>query len=411
MHPQQAAFVDAFKHWDADGMAHALTQIVQALTGSDCSEHTQTEIHWQCREFLDAMESGGVIHGFPIPEGELYLSLRGGYEWSKKASRNTEVKLELGFSTQDRENLYPEDLRERCRRLDLRTQTVVLDRAEVRVPGPLYGEPGYVSGRRGRPSIHRPPCELGAIPEQTYRYPQELEDTGAPPTFLHRYWAGECEQVWAELLALGEGVREEAILGDALAVVGVTMDRCQENIVTLVERLVSMGYEFRYPEWAYVPPDDNALERIANLEASVGPIPLALCSWYESVGSVDLLGQHPGWSSEWQGDAGYPDPLLVLPSEDMLTYDEENWYRHRYQLRLAPDDYHKEDVSGGPPYTIWLPNAAIDAPLEYEWHKTTFVGYLRECFRWGGFPGWARLPLSEDRLAILHELTEGLHPI
>ena len=56
-----------------------------------------------------------------------------------------------------------------------------------------------------------------------------------------------------------------------------------------------------------------------------------------------------------------------------------------------------------------LPNAAADAPLEGEWHHTTFVDYLRTCFQWGGFPGLEtkkRPPLS-----VLAYLTEGLLPI
>jgi hypothetical protein len=39
----------------------------------------------------------------------------------------------------------------------------------------------------------------------------------------------------------------------------------------------------------------------------------------------------------------------------------------------------------------------------------TFVAYLRECFQWGGFPGWARLERRpEEDLALL---TQGLLPI
>jgi hypothetical protein len=58
-----------------------------------------------------------------------------------------------------------------------------------------------------------------------------------------------------------------------------------------------------------------------------------------------------------------------------------------YHLAIAPDYYHKYGVSGGAPYEIAFPDLAIDAPLLNEWHETTFVNYLRLCFRWGGMPG------------------------
>jgi hypothetical protein len=75
---------------------------------------------------------------------------------------------------------------------------------------------------------------------------------------------------------------------------------------------------------------------------------------------------------------------------------------------MAPDYYHKEAVSGGAPYGINLPNPAIDAPFEDEWHNTTFVNYLRISFRWGGFPGFERVEYCPEELYFL---TEGLLPI
>jgi hypothetical protein len=225
--------------------------------------------------------------------------------------------------------------------------------------------------------------------------------------WLERYQAGEHEQVWAELLSLGDKVREATVLPDAVAVVRETMRRCRENIERLFSRLRIMGYEFKFPDEAFVPPVESVFEQIAAIEDHVGPIPLSLCAWYEVVGSVNFMGSHP----QWRGHHVYPDPLVVSPSNYILAYDEENWYRERYSLEIAPDYYHKENVSGGPPYTISLPNAAIDAPLEYEWHETTFVNYLRLSFQWGGFPGWERYPEDSQPTTLLRKLTADLLPI
>jgi hypothetical protein len=55
---------------------------------------------------------------------------------------------------------------------------------------------------------------------------------------------------------------------------------------------------------------------------------------------------------------------------------------------IAPDVYHKDNVSGGTPYAIELPNPGADALVFGEWHHLRFVPYLRiAILDWGGFPG------------------------
>ena len=38
-----------------------------------------------------------------------------------------------------------------------------------------------------------------------------------------------------------------------------------------------------------------------------------------------------------------------------------------------------------------------DAVVQYESTDSTFVDYLRHSLRWGGFPGWERLPVRPER--------------
>jgi hypothetical protein len=67
------------------------------------------------------------------------------------------------------------------------------------------------------------------------------------PTYLTRYQNGECEQVWAELTALGERVRQESILSDALAVAYETMSRVSENVQRIVPRLKKSSMTLTIP--------------------------------------------------------------------------------------------------------------------------------------------------------------------
>lgn len=81
-----------------------------------------------------------------------------------------------------------------------------------------------------------------------------------------------------------------------------------------------------------------------------------------------------------------------------------------FPLMPTRDATYGEVGQGAYEYMIDLPCATADSLLHfYEEHQTTFVRYLRECFRWGGFPGWARIEARpDDDLAYL---TEGLRPI
>jgi hypothetical protein len=49
---------------------------------------------------------------------------------------------------------------------------------------------------------------------------------------------------------------------------------------------------------------------------------------------------------------------------------------------------HKENTSGGDPYTVVVPDQRSDGALLDERHNLFFVDYLRLCFRYGGFPGY-----------------------
>jgi hypothetical protein len=77
----------------------------------------------------------------------------------------------------------------------------------------------------------------------------------ATDAYLERYLAGEYEQVWAELQALGAAIREEPLYSDALAVARETMRRVRENLEMLIPRLVAIGYQFGYG-WVQPPADE-----------------------------------------------------------------------------------------------------------------------------------------------------------
>ncbi len=257
-------------------------------------------------------------------------------------------------------------------------------------------------------------------------------------TLLERYQNGEYKVVWAEMVAdtdrFGNPIRDT----DVEAVAEETMRRVRHNIETIVERLTATGYEFGvFPDGE---PVNDPLPVMGNTEAVaenihavkelVGEMPCSLRMFYQHVGSVCLVGRYPD-AEPWD-DA---DPLWVNALDleavreafEEWQIDQEEYGEDEtgpFGLELAPDYFHKDNTGGGEAYTVELPCGDADAPLLYEWHRTTFVDYLRICFEWGGFPGFARewdkdrwvpenklwrpAPVVPPQIALLRE---GLLPI
>jgi len=62
--------------------------------------------------------------------------------------------------------------------------------------------------------------------------------------YYDRYQRGERTQVWSDLIALREAVRQEPVYSDAVAVARETMTRARQNVERLITRLDGIGYEF-----------------------------------------------------------------------------------------------------------------------------------------------------------------------
>ncbi len=228
-------------------------------------------------------------------------------------------------------------------------------------------------------------------------------------SFVARYQQGACEQVWNELYALGNQIRSDLLYPEALAVAHETMRRVRVNIELLIPRLQTIGYEFGYEwlrasdphnaslaEWIaeqpaiYAPPSEKIGLKIAQFEQETGLLPLSLRAFYLEVGSVNFVGWHPRWDrfSRYEPRAKGIDPLVVVDfSEAVVEFP-----------------YWKEEYAGAEDAPPEPPNDAIDGRLLREWHKTTFVNYLRMCLRYGGISGLESIEhFIEEDLAYLRK--------
>lgn len=197
--------------------------------------------------------------------------------------------------------------------------------------------------------------------------------------------------------------------------------RARGNIEVIIGRLREQGYRFHENDDGqaqaepFAPPGPGAESYLRWLEERLGPLPMTLSSWVRIVGDVWLVGTHP----QWQGSAA-ADPLVFevegtrYPGHDMRDHVEgelEAWQEcseaEPFVLPVAPDRLHKDNVSGGAPYGIVLPDGCADAHFAGE-VGTPLVEYLRWVFRHGGFPR----PTGDDaQWTVTYTLARDLQPL
>jgi hypothetical protein len=213
------------------------------------------------------------------------------------------------------------------------------------------------------------------------------------------------------MISLQEAVREEPIYSEAKLVADETMKRVRKNVEVLSERLAEIKFFDPYDGRklpAFVPPPADVKEALDKLEKTIGILPISMRSFCEQVGSVNFFGS---MKKSTGIKCTYPDPLFV----DLLRYvwaDYDEWEVEWFEgcnplcATIAPDKYHKADVSGGSPYRIMIPNLCADGfVFSDESQDLMFVDYLRMCFRCGGLPG-----LKVEHRAFADKLSKGLIP-
>jgi hypothetical protein len=168
------------------------------------------------------------------------------------------------------------------------------------------------------------------------------------------------------------------------------IDRIATALATLVGRLRHHGYDFARPDEVLPGPESTVEDSIDRIESEIGAVPYALAAFWRKIGSVNLCGSHPDWYG-----CDYPDPLVVEPASlavaelDEFLADREERINadFPYLIPIAPDDYHKEDVSGGMWYNVDCPAATDDPLINDERHGVTFLNYLDLALKLGGFLG------------------------
>lgn len=225
-----------------------------------------------------------------------------------------------------------------------------------------------------------------------------LKGTTGRMGLIDRYLAGQEVEVWEEIY---EMTRTPEAIAEVDLVAAETMRRVRFDLVTLVDRLRTEGFRFHAPAEALAPPSPRVEVLLSELDAKVATIaadgfpglPLApsVRAFYRVVGAVNLTGVSSLWHAPQARDPDYDaehflgDGLVVMPIDDLvLAVDEIP--AGTASLPFSPDIFHKDDISGGPPYGFDVVSPSLDAFCTEV--QLAFVPYLRWCIlEWGGFPG------------------------
>lgn len=225
--------------------------------------------------------------------------------------------------------------------------------------------------------------------------------------YLKRYEAGEYG-VWNEIVNSAPSIIPDSeLFAEATNVARAIMHRVNSNYITLRKTLSKAGMKLA-PEGEPLTDAD-----LSNFTDRFGPMPLSLDVFYKTIGSISLTPVDYDYGpnaleARDKIDLLSLDPLVVYPANALdwaldeydADFTEEEEADNPFGLFLSPDYLHKCDVSGGDPYTVYIPASTpqnkLDPIVNSDDEAMPFVDYLRHCFKWGGFPGLAVVGELDD---------------
>lgn len=220
------------------------------------------------------------------------------------------------------------------------------------------------------------------------------------PDWLERYRAGHEDEVWAELRALGDGVRDHEYLDTAIAVCDEMAHRALLNVERVISGLKGQGYRFTTNDDSGIivqphsRPTSDADDLATWLDHHFG-VPLALQSWLRIVGDVWLVGVYPKWPTAAAGD-----PLVIQVETALGAHRDARRHflaaQERYEaldprargalvLDVSPNRAEKSKSGAGEPYGFLVPDRSAEGVFRAG-RELPFVSYLNEVFTHAGFP-------------------------
>jgi hypothetical protein len=235
--------------------------------------------------------------------------------------------------------------------------------------------------------------------------------------FYKRYLKGECKAVYDEIFDLKQNAFLPELFPEVEAVMNETFNRVAVNLEIIHHELQKIDYLFRTDSLAKPLPDtDNLLTELDKTIKSFGYIPLALKKFYQIVGSCDFV-----WNYEINEDRFWDcaDPIQIFNLDYLVSYTEsEDWLEtisdateenEKPYLELSADYLHKDNISGGIPYSVEITKRpSIDSLFLFEPHETTFIDYLRISIENCGFSLISKAEIINDYRSFFSRVNSQL---
>ena len=247
-------------------------------------------------------------------------------------------------------------------------------------------------------------------------------------TLYDKYISGQTEQVYQDIYALGQDAFLPDNLPDIERVLTETFNRVAYNLDIIYAELKNINYnfktEFEYnSERPFIRPLTDTEELLTKLDNAAKPfgfVPLSIKSFYRIVGSCNFVWDYDtNENIIWQCS----DPIQISSLDDLVSYVADEYWATDMKERLADysefpfldvaaDYLHKDNISGGPPYSIQITKEpSIDSLFLNEPHNTTFIDYLRTCFENCGFPRITEPKYKNDYQSFFDKVKPQLKPI
>ena len=224
-------------------------------------------------------------------------------------------------------------------------------------------------------------------------------------TFYERYMDGETTSVYNEIEKIDFNTLSVDDKNDIDQVLTETFERVHFNLQIIYNQLIEIGYLFKTEyefnfERPLHKPLVNTESLIKELDSAVSPfgyVPLSLKYFYRIVGGVNFVWDYETNSKFMWNMA---DPIQVASIDSIVEeVTNEDWIENIQPyvddeefgcafLELSADDLHKDNTSGGQPYSLEITKKpTIDGRFLNEVNETSFINYLRIGFEYCGFPG------------------------
>ncbi|SHN34468.1 hypothetical protein [Mucilaginibacter sp. OK098] len=222
--------------------------------------------------------------------------------------------------------------------------------------------------------------------------------------FYNRYINGEDgRSVYSDIYNLRQEAFSDKYFDDIQSVLTETFNRVVFNLEIIFSELKNINYAFKTefqcnserPLLRPLPDTDELLVKLNSATSDFGQIPLSLKLFYKIVGSCNFAWDYDNRPEMFWKCA---DPIQINSIDDIVNYvSDDDWTEYLSEaleddnsqspyLELAADYLHKDNISGGPPYSIQLTKEpSIDGLFLNEPNETTFINYLRICMENCGF--------------------------